>query len=356
MALEDQDKSEQPTAYRLEEAKKQGEVSKSAEVSGLVILAVFAITLAMTASWIAVELSQATIKTIAFSGAHPVLGSDMLGWLKTTYYPVLQSMSPLILAVIVAAMVANVFQTGPIFSTHPITPDFKRMNPMQAIKRVFSMRSVLEMTKLMLKMGFLAILLYAAYRTCDDFIAQMIMNEPTRLPEQIRTAFIKTSIYVLAVLALMALVDFFMTRREFMKKMRMSRRDVRDEVKKRDGDPEVKSKQKQLIRDLLKKARSVAKVSEADVILTNPTHVAVALKYCPTTMRAPIVLSKGAGYVGEQIRRVARQHQIPIVRMPTLARRLYRECAIEAPVSDDFYARLAVVYRWLYSQKGKALL
>lgn len=354
MTAEDQDKTEEPTSYRLDEARKRGEVSKSAEVSGFLVMTVFAIAMALTGAMIANALVVATVDTIAYSGAHPLFGSGMNAWMMSKYFPVLQSLFPLILVLIIGAVSANLVQTGPIISAHPITPDFMRLNPVQALKRMFSMKSVMDVGKMLLKMIFLSFVLYVAYRNADDFVALIILNDPNRLPEWISAIFVKSSIYVLAVLALMALVDFVLVRRDYMKKMRMSRRDVRDEVKKRDGDPEVKSKQRQLIRDVLKKARSVPKVREADVILVNPTHIAIALKYCPATMRAPIVLSKGAGYVGEQIRRIASQHNIPIVRMPALARMLYRECAIESAVSESLYGRLAVVYRWLYSQKSRA--
>jgi len=126
---------------------------------------------------------------------------------------------------------------------------------------------------------------------------------------------------------------------------------LRDEVKRRDGDPEVKSRQRRLIRELLKKARSVMRAAEADVILTNPTHVAVAIQYRPATMRAPIVLAKGAGFMSRRIREVATRHGVPIMQSPALARALYKEVDIDAPVPEALYARLAPVYRWLFSRK-----
>jgi len=146
-----------------------------------------------------------------------------------------------------------------------------------------------------------------------------------------------------------------MTRRQYMRKMRTSRRELKDEVKRRDGDPEVKSKQKRLLREILKKARSVPKAAEADIILTNPTHVAVALQYRPATMRAPVILTKGSGYMSRRIRDVAGRHGVPILRSPALARALYRECEIDAPVPEKLYVRLAPVYRWLFNHKRAAV-
>jgi flagellar biosynthetic protein FlhB len=136
-----------------------------------------------------------------------------------------------------------------------------------------------------------------------------------------------------------------------MRTMRTSRRELRDEVKRRDGDPEVKARQKRAIRELLKKARSVMKAADADVILTNPTHVAVAIQYRPATMRAPIVLAKGAGFMSQRIRDVATRHGVPILRSPALARALYKEVDIDAPVPEALYAKLSPVYRWLFARK-----
>lgn len=352
MAADDQDKTEQPTPQRLEEARGRGEVSKSADAVGTAVLIIFAITTAMTAPWITRSVADAMRGTLALAGGKPMPGGSLFAWLGANWSPVWQSLTPLALALVVVAVVANLAQTGPIFSSHPITPDFNRLNPAQAMKRVFSMRTLWELGKMSLKLGLLAVLAYMVFRQLHALAAGMATSSPSRLPSLLQSAFVKTSVYVLAILALLSIVDFFMTRREFTKKMRMSRRDVRDEHKRRDGDPEVKSKQKRLIRDLLKKARSVPRVAEADFVLTNPTHYAVALQYKPETMRAPIMLAKGAGFMSARIREVARRHGVPILRQPALTRALYRECDLDGPVPEARYTELAPVYRWLFARRN----
>jgi flagellar biosynthesis protein FlhB len=355
MSAEDQDKTEEPTSYRLEEARKRGEVAKSADVTGTAVMMAFAVVIAMTAAWIMRSFAHATQQTLSLAGSNPLLGNGLVMWFKETYFPVLQALTPLALSLIVVAIVVNVMQTGPIFSTHPIAPDFKRLNPMQTIKRLFSMRTIWELGKMSLKMLLLGILCYIFYRQARGLVESIAMSPPQQIASIALKAFVKVSLYVLLIIGLLAVLDFFMTRREFMKKMRMSRRDMRDEHKRRDGDPEVKSKQKRLIRDLLKKARAVNKAADADVIITNPTHFAVALQYRPATMRAPIVLAKGAGFLSKRIREIAVKNGVPILRSPFLARALYRECDIEAPVPEKLYVKLAPIYRWLFSQKQKAV-
>jgi flagellar biosynthetic protein FlhB len=351
MASEDQDKTEDPSGYRLDEARKRGEVAKSADAVGTAVMIAFAATMTMTAGWVMLSLAQATRSTLSMAGGNPVLGPGLVAWLRETYFPLWQALTPLALALIVVAVLANVGQTGPVFSSHPISPDFKRLNPAQTVKRLFSMRTVWELGKMVLKMILLAVLGYFIFGQMRELVESVAATAPALLPSLALKAFVKVSLYVLLILAVLSVLDMIMTRREFMKRMRTSRRELRDEVKKRDGDPEVKGKQKQLIRELLRKARSVPKAAEADVILTNPTHYAVALQYRPATMRAPIVLTKGAGSMSLRIREVAGRHGVPILRSPALARALYRECDIDKPVPEALYARLAPVYRWLFSRK-----
>lgn len=351
MATEDQDKTEQPSPYRLDEARKRGEVMKSPDVTGTAVMIAFAVTFAVTAGSVMTAFARATSNTLSLAGSKAVLGAGLVGWLRAAYFPLWQALAPLTIALIVVAVIANVVQTGPVFSAHPITPDFKRLNPAQTIKRLFSVRTLWELGKMTLKMGLLAILGYFMFGQMRALVESVAASDPQRLPSLALTTFCKVSLYVLLILALVAVFDLLSTRRQYMRKMRTSRRELHDEVKRRDGDPEVKSRQKRLIRELLKKARSVMKAAEADVILTNPTHLAVAIQYRPATMRAPIVLAKGAGFMSRRIREIGGRHGVPILRSPALARALYRECDIEAPVPEALYARLAPVYRWLFSRK-----
>ncbi len=354
MAQEDQDKTEEPTAYRLEEARKKGEVSKSADAVGAAMMIVFAAVCAMTVGWVATSFASATRRMLLMAGEQPVLGRELLQWIGQTYAPVWQALTPLALALLVTAIAANVLQTGLIFSGHPLKADFKRMNPAQTVKRIFSMRTVWEFGKLLVKMSLLTGLCVLMVMKAGALTEAIAQTMPAKLAGLFLDVFVKASIYVLLILSLAALADWMFTKREFTRRMRMSRRELRDEVKRRDGDPAVKSKQKQQIRELLRKVRSLQRVGEADVVLTNPTHVAVAVQYRPGKMRAPIVLSKGAGFLAARIRDIAMRSGVPIERSPQLARALYQDCEIDAPVSEVLYASLAPVYRTLWARRQGA--
>ncbi|HEY0199041.1 MAG TPA: EscU/YscU/HrcU family type III secretion system export apparatus switch protein [Rhodanobacter sp.] len=355
MAEGDQDKTEQPTPYRLEEARNQGEVAKSADMVGVIMLMVFAVVLVLTAGSVAAALAESTRRIIAIAGARAALGPEFSTWLGRICAPLLQALMPMVIALLVTAVVANLMQTGPIFTTHPLKPDFKRLNPRNAIKRLFSLRILWELGKLCVKLLLLAALGVWALRRAPDFIAAVVSNPPDNLPSLWLSHVWRASLYVLLILALAGVADLLFVRRDYMRRMRTSRRELRDEVKRRDGNPEVKSKQKRQIRELLKKVRALSRVADADVILTNPTHYAVAMQYRPGSMRAPIVLAKGRGFLAVRVRALAARHGVPVVRSPQLARALYRECDIDAPVPESLYAQLAPVYRQVLARRSGTL-
>ncbi|MDQ3286701.1 MAG: EscU/YscU/HrcU family type III secretion system export apparatus switch protein [Pseudomonadota bacterium] len=354
MAQPDQDKTENATPYRLQEARKRGEVAKSQDVTGGLVMIVAAAIIALTGGGVALALANAARQTIEWAGTAPALDRAFVNWASYAYAPVWQSLVPLVLGLVVIGVVANLVQTGPMFTTHPLKPDFSRMNPAQTFKRVFSMRTIWELGKLFVKAVLLAGVCALFVLKAQSLAEAVALTLPQRVGALAMAAFVKTSVYVLLVLGLVALVDLLFTRREFMRRMRMSRRELRDEVKRRDGDPAVKAKQKQQIRDLLKKTRALSRVQDADVVITNPTHVAVALRYRNGQMLAPVVLAKGAGFLSARIRKLAVRHGVPIVRVPALARAIYGECDIDGAVPETHYAQLAPVYRGIWARQAEA--
>jgi flagellar biosynthetic protein FlhB len=352
MSEADKDKTEEPTQYRLEEARKRGEVARSMDVPGVVVMGLAAAIIVVTGADAARGLAIATTRMIAVSGEVSVLDGAFGQWASDIYAPVWQALAPLVLGLLVAAVLGHVMQTGPMLTTHPLKPDFKRMNPTQALKRIFSLRTLWELAKMGVKFALLGVVCVLLVRNAAALSEAVAISHPRRLASLVASTFAWASLYVLLILAFVAVVDVLFARREFTKKMRMSRRELKDEVKRRDGDPTVKSKQKQVLRELLKKARSVARIPDADVIITNPTHVAVALRYRPGETLAPIVIAKGAGLLARHMRSLAARHGVPCVRSPRLARALYRECDIDAMVPADQYLALAPIYRDVWARQA----
>lgn len=353
---DEQDKTEQPTPQRLKQSRDRGEVAKSSEFTGWLVMCAFAITVAITAGSVAQSVLTATSTTLKLSGARADLSSELASVISAVAVPILQALMPLTLAIVVIAVVGNIAQAGAVLSADPLGPNFGRMNPTQAIKRVFSVQSLFEFAKLMLKIGALIVIAWWAFKQLDPFVAEAAFAKPQALGAALASIFLNTALWILVPLGVLAVVDLLFVRYQHTRKLRMSKREVKDEMKQREGDPEIRSKRKRLQRELLKRSQSVAGVSDADVVVTNPTHIAVALRYRPKEMRAPVVVAKGAGQMAAIIRSESSRYGVPTLRRPELARRLYRETQIDHPISQDAYHDVAPIYRWLMSRPGQRIV
>ena len=349
---DEQSKTEQPTPYRLQEAHDRGQVSRSADLSGVLVTIVFSIAFAVTSYAAAAALARALRRTLLMAGNAPAPSAGLAAWLRMTFAPFWQALLPVLLAVLVAAVIANVVQTGPTFSTTPLKPDFSRLNPAQGLKRIFSLQILWELFKLILKVSLLGGVGWLVASGIHREVDAAALSAPAGLAMLFRSVYTRVTTWVLVLLGLVALLDLWFARREYIRKLRMSRRDLKDEVKRRDGDPDIRSKRKRLIAELLKHSRSLARVPEADIVLANPTHLAVALQYRPKSMRSPIVLSKGTDAMAAQMRLSASRSDVPCLHSPELARAIFRECRIDQAVPPHLFAQLAPVYRWLMKRPG----
>lgn len=352
---DEQSKTEQPTAFRLQEARKRGQVPRSADLGGIVVMIVFSVALAAASYGIAAALARSISRTILMAGNAPAPTASLASWLERTFEPSWQAILPIVMAMLVAAVVANLVQTGPVFSTEPLKPDFNRLNPAEGIKKIFSLRLLWELFKLTLKLGILGTVAWMLAASIGHKVQAAAFAAPSSIGLLLRSTYVQVTTWMLVLLALVSLFDLWFTRREYIRKLRMSRRDIKDEVKRHEGDPDIRQKRRRLMAELLKHSRSVRRVPEADVLLTNPTHLAIALKYRPRTMRSPLVLSKGSDAVAARMRKLATQSGVPCLRSPELARALYRECRIDRPVPAHLYKPLAPIYRWLMKRPGNRI-
>lgn len=355
MADSDQSKTEQPTPFRLQEARNKGQVPRSPELTGLLVTMVFSVTLCVTAYALAKAWGNAFERMISMAGNAPAPTPGLVRWLAGTFQPVWQATLPVAIALPIAAVVANLAQTGPVFSTHPLKPDFSRLNPAQGFKRVFSLRLLWDLFKLTLKVTLLGALAWWLASTLQHQVLATAHASPKAAGELLRSVYVRVTVWVVAVLALVALMDLLFSRREYLRKLRMSRNDIKDEVKRREGDPDIRQKRRRLMVELLKQSRSIRRVPDADVVLTNPTHLAVALQYRPRMMRSPVVLAKGTDAVAASMRSKAAAAGVPCLRSPALARALFRECGVDRTVPDHLYSQLAPVYRWLMRRPGNRI-
>ena len=346
MAEQDSDLTEAATPYRLEQARKRGSVAKSPDFTAAAALA--ALTGVLYADgWNGLKQSIRLEQAILARIAHADWSVDAVAtWLGQLGIGMLHILAPLFLALAVTAILANLFQTGPVFSATPIAPDFNRINPATGFKRLFSMRTLYDAFKSVLKLTILASVAYCAIREVIPGLTGLSLLDPKgylkRLLDMSGSLLVKLALTLIVI----GVIDFAYTRWEFAKRMRMSRRDVRDENKQREGDPRIRSRIRELRKEMLKRSKAMRNLPSADVLITNPTHIAVALRYQHGSATAPQLVAKGAGELARKMRQVASRHHIPVVQNRLLARTLFREVDYDGFVPEKSYAQLAKIMVW----------
>lgn len=353
---DDQSKTEEATPFKLREAKKKGQVSKSVEINSLAILLmfwgatfVFGTSIGSGLSNLMRALLVSSSSVSLTTNSIPEIGFELAG-------KIVAIMAPLIFVIILAAITVNVVQTGPILSSHPIKPDWKRLNPVQGFKKIFSIKTLFDFAKALLKVAsiYLAWVVFGA-----DWLDRIMVSYGMPMDNFVQHWISMANGIMLLLIALLvplAILDFAFARWDFAKKMRMSTQDIKDEHKKREGDPQIKQKQKQIQKELLKKAAALNNVKDADVIITNPEHIAVALQYIPHEMLAPKVLAMGEDNNAATIRKIARTYSIPIVRNVKLARSLYKNSVIDGFISEKNYNDVAEVLKPIFNKRNQSQL
>jgi flagellar biosynthetic protein FlhB len=343
MAEQEQNRTEQATPFKLEEAKRRGQVAKSLDLNtALIVCGMFALLVASGDSYLQrlFELCAQLLSSAA------TLSIDSENWPAIAARIVSDSLSilwPIAVVGIVLAVIANVVQTGPILSMDPLKPKFERLNPVAGFKRVFNKRMLFEAFKSCVKLVIFAFVLYGFFISLWFGLSSAggtVAEQLAWLRENASALLIRLGL----VLLIIGLLDLAYTRWSFGKQMMMSRRELKEEVKRREGDPLIKAKLRELQRENLKQARSMSRVPQADVLITNPEHLAIALCYRKDEMSAPLVLAKGADNWAAEMRSVARRHSIPIFENRPLARMLFRRAQLDLPIPPESFLDVAKVY------------
>jgi len=348
---QDADRSEQATPHKLDEARKKGSVAKSTDFNSLAMMSALVVWV-YASGWDALRASLRSQQMIlARAGQHDFSVDAIASWIGQLAIGMLTLLAPLFLALAVVAVLGNLVQIGPVFSFHPLKPDFTRLNPANGIKKLFSMRILFEAFKSCLKLAILGSVLYFLIKQVLPGLMGLSQMEPKGYAKLLLA--LAGSLLVKMVLALMviALVDMVYTRYDFAKRMRMSKRDVKEESKNREGDPRIRARVRELRKEMLKRSKSMAKVKSADVLITNPTRLVVALSYQHGSSGAPKVVAKGAGELARSMRQLAAKHQIPIVQNKLLARALFREVDYDGYVPEKLYPQIAKIMVWVYSMR-----
>jgi len=352
------EKTEEPTGKKLSDARKEGQVAKSKEIANAFgMLALFVVLKVyvgrMGTSFI--EAFQAVYGQLPevvkmYNGEVPVNSLQVL--IRSMMLRLLTIIAPILLIGVMVAVICDIVQVKWKPTTKPLRPKFSKLSPVKGFGRLFSPNSLMELLKSVLK---LAIIGYVVYSYLKDRIGQIFLLYDITLKQAIGLVgeiVIDLGIRIAAVYMVIAFLDFAYQKWKFRQDMKMTKQEVKDEYKNQEGDPQVKSQQKQRMREASMR-RMMSKLPEADVVITNPTHYAVAIKYDPDKYDAPYVLAKGEDYLAQRIKDVARDHEIEIVENKPLARMLYANVEVGGLIPPELYQAVAEVLAFVYHLKGK---
>ena len=348
MAAEDEGRTEEPSEYKLEKARKEGRVAKSQEVSGALVLLLCVVTLIFLAKWLFSQFIS--IMNFYFSKCSDYDLQDPS--LLTFFYEVfIKCVLPISLISVVAAIAGNIIQTrGFLFSLKPIEPKFSKIVPrigQYLQKTIFSAKGLFNVAKSIGKVAIIVLVAYIYIKKDIFVLCEIISNgEISSAIGKIATMAAKILVTVAIIFLVIAIPDYLVQKKDFMEEMKMTKQEVKEEYKEMEGDPEVKSKLQQMQRELL--SQNIPKaVAESDVVVTNPTHFAVALKYDQNIADSPIVNAKGADQMAQTIKRLARENEIPIVENRPVARDLYTNVEVGGIIPEIYYNTIAVIYSHL---------
>ena len=345
------EKTEEATPKRKEEARKKGQVAKSMEVNSVFILVAAFLTLQMVGSFIYDELTNYMRFIFSNFPQHDVTIQDTTRLFMGFGMVFLKTTMPVMGIILMVALLVNFLQVGFHFSTEPLMPNFGKLDPIKGFTRLFSKRSLVEMGKALVKVVVIGY-----------FIYRFMMREATDVPSLISADLIDSLKYtgslivdlafqVSAVLIVLAAIDYFYQWWEHNESLKMSKQEIKEEYKQTEGDPLIKGKIKERQRAMAMR-RMMQDVPKADVIVTNPTHYAVALKY-EKEMSAPMILAKGQDFVAQKIKEIAKENKVVIVENKTLARTLYATTNIGDVVPPELYQAVAEVLAYVYRLKKR---
>jgi flagellar biosynthetic protein FlhB len=346
----DLEKTEPASPRRLEKAREEGNVARSRELVTFVLLATAVAGLWLTAESLGNTMRGALRHGLHFDRAAAFDPSYMLAQTGLMAMQSLVALAPLAGMIVLAALAAPLMLGGWLFSTQAIGPKFDKLDPIAGIKRLFSAQSLAELLKALgksLLIGGVAWLVIMD--NMDEVNALMAQSERAALPQMIVLVG-RNCALITAALLLIALVDVPFQLWSHHRKLRMSREDLRQEHKESEGDPHIKAQIRRQQQQMARR-RMMSEVPKADIVVTNPTHFAVALKYVDNDMRAPRVVAKGVDAVAERIREIARENKVAILEAPPLTRALYKHTRLGDEIPTGLYTAVAEVLAWVYQLK-----
>ena len=352
MAEDAASRTEEPTPKRREEARADGRIPQSVEITSATVLLT-----ALLATW---QSGDAAISSLRESMRRSLFAVSKLDLTPAALGDVLRGMLqdlgdvviPILAATAVAGFVATVAQIGFQFHGKRLLPDASKMSPASGLQRIFSSKGLFDLLKALVKIALVGWISWKLIRSSEGVIIALSGASPREMLSITGHEVARLVGWVTGVLVVLAAVDYGWQRRQHQQSLRMSRSEVKDEARQSEGDPKIKGRLKRAYQELVK-TRSLADVPTADVIITNPVHLAVALRYVPGQMGAPKVVAKGAEGMAQRIKEIARQHGVPIMERRSLARAIFRSVPVGGEIPATLYRAVAEILAYIYGLKQR---
>lgn len=346
-----EEKTEQPTPKKREDARRKGQVAKSRELPSIAVLMSGVITLSIFGSYMYSRIQIMTGKAFSTMLAGNLDHVAGVAFAKEMLILFILIMAPLMAVNFITAIFTNVLQVGFMVSGESIKPKLSKLNPIKGFKRLLSMQSVMELFKSILKLGIVGTVAYFSVKAEMESIYSLIDMELPAIISYMLYSIMKIFIKCILAMIFLVVADFAFQKWQFEKQLRMTKKEIKDELKKTDGDPLVKSRIRSIQMEMARK-RMMQDVPKADVVITNPTHFAVAIQYDGVSMSAPKLLAKGAGTIALRIKEIAQQHHIPVVEDKELARSLYKLVEVGREIPGNLYQAVAGILAYIYKLKN----
>lgn len=341
-----QEKTEAPTPRRREDARRKGQVARSPEVTTAILLLVAAIVAQVTVRPLADMLVSIFGHSTRMGAAMPVGIDGTAEWVRGIGWQVLGAVAMPMLAIAATAAAVGAVQARGVLSLKPIEPDWSRLAPHNNLKRILGIRSLAELGKSVLKLAIVGFAVYFALSDAWQELLALSQKSPAALAEVARRYAVRVLMTAGAAYLALAAADYLFQIRQFEKNLRMSREEIKQEQKETEGDPMVRARLRSIGRALARK-QMLRAVPSADVVVTNPTHIAVALKYDPMKAPAPVVLAMGQRKVAQRIREIALAAGVPVVENRPLARAMLASCHVGHPIPVELYVAVAEVLAYV---------
>jgi len=348
-----QEKTEKATPRRRQDARKKGQVAQSKEISSVLILMTTMGVFYFAGSWIFYNFSG------VFTGIYGNIGTLSLNnaseaglFLNTIFEYLISILIPIFLPIIVAAVVANVAQVGFEMHSQPMQPKLSKLNPISGMKKIVSLKSLVELVKSILKIVIVGGVAYVIIEKEMRYFPSLMQKSVVDILLFIAEVTFKIFFFVCLVMIVLAVLDYVYQRWQHEKSLKMTKQEIKDERKQTEGDPKIKARIRSIQLEMAQR-RMMEAIPEADVVITNPTHLALAVKFDAKEMVAPTVLAKGSGFIAERIKEVAREHHVPVVEDKPLAQAMFKMVEIGDFIPVELYRAVAEVLAYVYRLKGQ---